>query len=111
MLIYKILLPPEWAVLDSTGRFDGTPFDKESGFIHCSSRAQVAGVAKRVFAGEPALVVAAADAGVLGDTVRWEEASDGGLYPHIYGTLPRDAVVAVYPVPGADAVDAALPPE
>jgi uncharacterized protein (DUF952 family) len=109
VLIYKILLPPEWAVLDSAGRFDGSPFDVESGFIHCSSRAQVAGVAKRVFAEEPALVVVAVDADALGDTVRWEEASDG-IYPHIYGTLARDAVTAVYPVPGADAVDGALPP-
>jgi uncharacterized protein (DUF952 family) len=111
VLIYKILLPPEWAELDAAGRFDGSPFDVESGFIHCSSRAQVAAVAKRVFGDQPALVVAAVDTDALGDPVRWEAASDGLHYPHIYGTLPRHAVVAAYPVPGADAVEDVLPPE
>ncbi|MFV2102344.1 DUF952 domain-containing protein [Micromonospora sp. LOL_024] len=49
VLIYKILLPGEWAEFQAAGRFDGSPFDRESGFIHCSSRAQLPGTAARVF--------------------------------------------------------------
>jgi uncharacterized protein (DUF952 family) len=108
VLIYKILLPSEWAALQAAGTFDGSPFDHESGFVHCSSREQVGRTAARVFGQEPALVVAAVDADVLGGAVRWEAASHGDVYPHIYAPLPLSAVVAVYEVPGAAAVDEVL---
>jgi hypothetical protein len=29
MLIYKILLPAEWAEFETAGRFDGSPFDRD----------------------------------------------------------------------------------
>jgi uncharacterized protein (DUF952 family) len=109
VLIYKILLPAEWAELEAAGSFDGSPFDRDSGFIHCSSRAQVGATALRVFGQESALVVVAVDTTVLGDSLRWEDASSGGSFPHIYGDLPLNAVAAVYRVAGATAVDEALP--
>jgi uncharacterized protein (DUF952 family) len=109
VLIYKILLPTEWAEFEAAGRFDGSPFDHSSGFIHCSSREQVAATAVRVFKQEPALVVVALDTQLLGQSVRWEEAPDGGLFPHVYAPLPMDAVVAVHQIAGASAVDEVLP--
>jgi uncharacterized protein (DUF952 family) len=110
VLIYKILLPAEWDAFEAAGSFDGSPFDRESGFIHLSSREQVAETARRVFADEPALVIAAVDGDLVGDTLRWEDAPGRGRFPHVYGTLRRDAVVAVYRVAGAAGVDGALPP-
>jgi uncharacterized protein (DUF952 family) len=109
MLIYKILLPSEWADFEAAGRFDGSPFDRSSGFIHCSSREQVGAIARRVFGDEPTLVVVTIDSSSLNDSVRWEEASDGGLFPHVYGPLPLSAVVATHRVAGAATVDAAVP--
>lgn len=109
MLIYKILLPAEWAEFEAAGRFDGSPFDHESGFIHCSSREQVAATARRVFGSEAALVVVALDADALGESVRWEESSGGEEFPHVYAPVPRAAVTAVYQVDGAAAVERALP--
>ena len=109
VLIYKILLPGEWAAFEGAGQFEGSSFDHESGFIHCSSREQVGPTALRVFPDEPALVIAAIDADALGNTVRWEESTDGGLFPHVYGAVPREAVTAVYEVPGAAEVDKSLP--
>jgi uncharacterized protein (DUF952 family) len=106
VLIYKILLPAEWADFEAAGSFDGSPFDHSSGFIHCSGRDQVAATAARVFADEPALVILALDTDLLTD-VRWEDA-DVGSFPHVYTPLPRSAVVAVHHVPGATAVDQAL---
>jgi uncharacterized protein (DUF952 family) len=108
MLIYKILLPAEWADFEAAGQFDGSPFDRESGFVHLSSREQVGDTALRVFGREPALVVVAVDAALLGDSVRWEPASNGELFPHVYGQLPLAAVVDVRRVAGAGSVDAAL---
>ncbi len=109
MLIYKILLPAEWAAFEDAGRFDGSPFDHESGFIHCSSREQVGPTALRVFPDEPTLVIAAIDADVLGESVRWEESTDGGVFPHVYAPVPRDAVIAAYEVSVAAGVEEALP--
>ncbi|MEU4713676.1 DUF952 domain-containing protein [Micromonospora purpureochromogenes] len=110
MLIYKILLPAEWAEFESSGRFDGSPFDRSSGFIHCSSREQVGATAMRVFEHEPRLVVVALNTQVLGGSVCWEDAPNGGPFPHVYADLPLSAVAAVYPVSGASSVDEALPP-
>ena len=50
MLIYKILLPEEWNQFESSGSFDGSPFDESSGFVHFSSRSQVVATAGRFFA-------------------------------------------------------------
>lgn len=107
MPIYKILLPSEWAEFEAAGRFDGSPFDASSGFVHCSSREQVPATARRFFADAGPLVVVALDESRLG-AVRWEVASDGGAFPHVYGPLTRAAVVAVHDVPGPDDVDAVL---
>jgi len=111
VLIYKILLPSEWDQFESNGRFDGSDFDRTSGYIHCSSRAQVGATAMRVFGQEPSLVVVAVDARAVGDDVRWEAASDGDLFPHVYASLPIEAVVRVHRVAGAEHVDTDVPPE
>jgi uncharacterized protein (DUF952 family) len=109
VLIYKILLPSEWAEFEAATSFDGSPLDRSSGFIHCSSRAQVGATARQVFARDQALVVLAVDTRVLGDAVRWEPAPDGGPFPHVYTCLPRSAVVAVHRIPAASSVDELLP--
>lgn len=110
MLIYKILLPSEWDAFEAAGRFDGSPFDESSGFIHLSSREQVGATAVRVFSSEPELVVVAVDTDAVAESLRWEPASNGDLFPHIYGPLPMTAVTAVNRVVGAAAVNEALPP-
>ncbi len=109
MLIYKLLLPSEWAEFEGKGHFDGSPSDLSSGFIHCSSRVQVGATALRVFPDEPELVVLALDTEVLGDALRWEPVPSGGTFPHVYAPLPRAAVTAVYHVAGAALADALLP--
>ena len=40
-------------------------------------------------------MLAAVDLSRLGDTVRWEPSRGGQLFPHIYGSLPVEAVVSV----------------
>ncbi len=44
----------------------------------------------------------------FGTGLRWEASRGGALFPHLYGTLPVDAVVAVDAIPDglpvADAV-------
>jgi uncharacterized protein (DUF952 family) len=45
---------------------------------------------------------------MLGDAVRWENAPNGGLFPHVYASLPLNAVTVVYQVAGAAAVEETL---
>jgi uncharacterized protein (DUF952 family) len=108
VLIYKIFLPSQWNEFESAGHFAGSPFDHASGFIHCSSRAQLTSTARRFFADERALVIAALDTRQLGESVRWEESAGGEPFPHVYDRLPLSAVAAVYQVAGAAAVERAL---
>jgi uncharacterized protein (DUF952 family) len=110
VLIYKILLPPEWAAFEAEGHFDGSAFDHSSGYIHCSTRDQVATTATRVFTDEPALVIVALDTALLED-VRWEETPNRGTFPHAYTPLPLAAVTAIHHIDGAAKVDENLPRE
>jgi len=105
VLIYKILLPAEWADFEAEGRFDGSADDLRDGFIHCSSREQVGATARRFFSAEPELFLAVIDSGSLGDAVRWEPASNGELFPHVYMPLPISAVIGVHRVEGASKLD------
>ncbi|MFE9763438.1 DUF952 domain-containing protein [Streptomyces sp. NPDC005808] len=72
---------------------------QEVGFIHCSLRHQLPAVAAFVYgsyAGPDELVVLVIDAERLGAPVRYEAMEAGGEeFPHIYGPIPVEAVVAV----------------
>ncbi|XVU28744.1 DUF952 domain-containing protein [Actinoplanes sp. CA-054009] len=109
MPVYKILLPAEWDHFEAEGRFDGSPFDLASGYIHLSTHEQVVGTATRRFAGEGSLVLVEVDVRAFGDQLRWEMMPNGGPYPHLYGPLTPGAVVAVHQLPGAAAIAACLP--
>ena len=64
----------------------------EVGFIHLSTAAQWPVTLARFFAGQTGLVLLELDP--TGLDVRFERA-DGDDFPHLYGPLPRAAVVGV----------------
>jgi uncharacterized protein (DUF952 family) len=92
MLIYKIAHRADWETAEQTGRYDGSAKDLEDGFIHFSTAAQVAGTLMRFYAGASDLLLVAVEADGLGAALRYEAASDGGMFPHLYGALPLSAV-------------------
>jgi uncharacterized protein (DUF952 family) len=65
------------------------------GFIHCSNAGQVAGAANRFYAEEQDMLVLHIDPSRLNSPLREEPSGTGELFPHIYGPINRDAVVAV----------------
>ncbi|WP_432175700.1 DUF952 domain-containing protein [Streptomyces sp. Tue6028] len=71
----------------------------EEGFIHCSTRRQLPGVASFLYgsyAGPDELVVLVIDAERVGSPVRHEAMKPGGEeFPHVYGPIPVEAVVDV----------------
>ncbi|MDD7965193.1 DUF952 domain-containing protein [Actinomycetospora lemnae] len=78
----------------------------EVGFVHCSDPGTVHLPAARLFAGRTDVVVLVVDPARLDVPVRWEpgvgaggtEDPRGPWFPHVYGPLPLDAVVAVHPL-------------
>jgi uncharacterized protein (DUF952 family) len=94
-LIYKICTRAEWAAAQPEGVYRGSADDARDGFIHFSAEDQVAGTRARHFAGRDDLVLVSVRAADLGVALRWEPSRGGALFPHLYGVLPLDAVVAV----------------
>ncbi len=81
----------------------------ESGFIHCSLPSQILGVANRYYAGRRDLVLLWIDPNRLQAEVRWE-ASEDGIYPHVYGPINVDAVTAALDfLPDKDGVFRSVP--
>jgi uncharacterized protein (DUF952 family) len=76
------------------------------GFVHCSDPGTVAIPASRLYPGRTDLVLLEVDPTQVGAPVRWEPGVVGGQveasgpwFPHVYGPLPRAAVVAVHAFP------------
>jgi uncharacterized protein (DUF952 family) len=98
--IYKIVPRDLWQAAEADKAFSGSPVDRRDGFIHFSTAAQVRETAARHFAGVHDLLLVAVDAGRL--PLRWEPSRGGDLFPHLYGSLPLEAVLWIRPLPVGD---------
>lgn len=75
----------------------------DEGFIHAARREQVLGVAEAFYADAGPLLLLTIDPARLTSPVRDDEIGPGLVFPHIYGPINLDAVVAVTPFErGAD---------
>ena len=93
--VLHITTPEAWASAQRTGSVRPASLDDE-GFVHCSTRSQLAGTLARHFPGDGPLVGLVLDPTLLGGVeLRWEESRPGERFPHVYGPLPVGAVVAV----------------
>ncbi|HKE75011.1 MAG TPA: DUF952 domain-containing protein [Acidimicrobiales bacterium] len=95
--LLHITTPGAWAAAREAGEVVPGSLATE-GFVHCSTRDQLAGTLARHFAGAGDLLVLVLDPGALTADLRWEEARPGEAYPHVYGPIPVAAVVSVEPV-------------
>jgi uncharacterized protein (DUF952 family) len=98
-LIYKICPRALWQAAERDGAFRGAPVDHADGYIHFSTAEQVRETAAKHFAGQADLLLVAVDAAALGRALKWEPSRGGALFPHLYGTLPLDAVHWVEELP------------
>ena len=97
-LILHITTAPEWAAAQANGEYRAPSLDDE-GFIHCSLPTQVTHVADWFYRDVPDLVLLCIDPDVLTSELRWEPSADSfaGDFPHVYGPIALDTVVAVVP--------------
>lgn len=99
--LYHLALRHAW---EEAGE-EGAPYRRstidrsldEEGFIHCSYRDQVQGVADRFYRGRTDVLLLTIDVSKVEAEIKTEN-----LFPHIYGPLPVKAVVRVEPVAYGD---------
>ncbi len=92
--IFKIVPRTEWAEI--TDAYEGSAHDRAGGFMHLSTRSQLAETLRRHYAGQDDLLLVAADPARLGRLLKWEHApSRGEDFPHLYGVLLTSAVLWV----------------
>ena len=94
-LVYKLCPAATWRAACEQAFYTGSADDVRDGFIHLSTKVQLAGTARRYFAGEQGLVLVALDVARLGPSLRWEPSRGGQLYPHLYAPLDVEAAVSV----------------
>ncbi len=95
---YKILTAAQMAMLEADGRFAGAPVDLADGYLHLSTAEQLTETADKHFAGQTDLHVAAVDLGSFGAALKWEKSRGGQLFPHLYGPLLLETVIAYGPL-------------
>jgi uncharacterized protein (DUF952 family) len=103
-LIFHLCPREAWARIEADGHLEESPF------IHCSPADWVHVVANRIFRGRDDLVLLEISEQEV--RVVWEDGDppepDGRQFPHIYGRMPKGAVVAVTDYPPRP--DGSFPP-
>jgi uncharacterized protein (DUF952 family) len=108
-MIVHICERDAWEVAQRVGEYRPPSLAVE-GFIHASQPDQVLEVANRFYPGRRDLLLLWIDPQRLRPELRYEPA-DGELFPHIYGALNLDAVVAIDAfLPEANGIFLQLPP-
>lgn len=79
--------------MQNDGQTKGAPIDLSDGFIHFSTAEQATETAAKHFAGESDLILAAVEADLVGNDLKWEPSRGGQLFPHLYRSLAIKDVV------------------
>ncbi|MGD2133548.1 MAG: DUF952 domain-containing protein, partial [Maricaulaceae bacterium] len=97
--VYRLIARDAWesAWADPAGVVPWSADDERDGYLHLSTRSQVAETARRHYAGVADLWVLAFDAAVLGEALKWEPSRGGDLFPHYYGDIALSRVTDVGP--------------
>ena len=92
MRLFHIAEPIDWQARTETYE---PPSLQTEGFIHCSTGDQLRATAKRFFAGRSDVILLEIDGSEIADLVVFEDLCEvGEEFPHIYGPLPVDSVIA-----------------
>lgn len=71
---------------------------RDEGFIHCCRAEQLAGVLERYYCNRNDLLLLTLDEAAVADVLREEDTTGRGeLFPHLYGEIPRAAILTVAP--------------
>ena len=94
MFIYHIVLPEVWQSFAGRPSYQAESLQTE-GFIHCSYDHQLSGVIARYYSKAERIVVLKLDTAKLLSKLVEEPSTGGEIFPHLYGRLNMNAIVAV----------------
>lgn len=97
-MILHICTNIAWEDSKTKASYEGDTLTAQ-GFIHCSTPDQAIEVAGHLFKGQTGLVLLVIDDSKVIPEIKYEDAGNGKLYPHIYGPLNIDAVIKVMGFP------------
>ena len=114
--IYHIAIRADWERALADGEYTRSSVDKtlaEEGFIHASQESQVARTANKYYRDVPGdLLLLVIDTSLVGAEVRYDDVPGAELpFPHIYGPLNVDAVLAAVPLTAGPGGTFEFPPE
>ncbi len=93
-MIYHIATSEDWNLHLTNSTYEPQAFSKE-GFIHCSTKEQVPGVLQRYYAGVKNLILLHIEESKLTALLKYEGATNGELFPHVFGPINKEAIVTV----------------
>lgn len=88
--LHHLVSATEWGSVDDLYR--PASLDAE-GFIHFSTEEQIPATSLRYYAAVTDLLVVTVDTEHIDAEVVWEDLHGTGVFPHLYGPLPTEAVV------------------
>jgi uncharacterized protein (DUF952 family) len=90
-IIFHITTKAWWNHWADVDYYQSPTFDQE-GFIHLSTHNQVNGVLERYYSNQTNLLKLHIDASKLNAELKYESATNGELFPHLYGQLNKEAI-------------------
>ncbi len=93
-MIYHVTTSDWWNKNSLLNEYASETLSQE-GFIHCSTKNQVAGVLKRYYSNQNGLLLLHIDPTKLTAELKFELATFGQSFPHVYGKINKDAIVEV----------------
>lgn len=94
MMIYHIVLPDSWEEQKNREFYEHESLRAE-GFIHCSYAGQLDAVLGRYYSGMKRVLILHIDPELLTSKLVEEPSTGGEIYPHIYGSINRGAIVEI----------------
>ncbi|GMR67849.1 MULTISPECIES: DUF952 domain-containing protein [Bacillus] len=95
-MITKLITKRNWEIAKTTGEINEKSLIEE-GFIHCSYLEQALNVAQKHFMHEEDVLLLTIDRSLVKAEIKYELASNGQEYPHVYGAINIDAIIDVVP--------------
>lgn len=93
MHVFKICRAEDWKEAQRDGVYAGSKMDRGYGCIHLCTEEQIPQMIGRFTAKTDELLLLEIDSQKLGGSLRFERTRTGGIYPHLYDSLPVEAVV------------------
>jgi uncharacterized protein (DUF952 family) len=93
-MIFHIATQHDWDLHSKEAFYLPAGFSTE-GFIHLSTEEQIAGVLQRYYVGREDLLLLTIDEEKLSSPVKYEPSTGGELYPHLFGSINKSAILKI----------------